>query len=125
MVILTDGGENASKLFKQFQIAEMIEELDKTGKWTFSFLGADLDATQASGSLNIHPENIISFSKENFAGMMHQMSSSIKRYDDLKSEGKFTSMLFDDIEEKDQRIEVPKIKEAPKKKSIFGYLFRK
>ncbi len=125
MVILTDGGENASKLFKQFQIAEMIEELDKTGKWTFSFLGADLDATQASGSLNIHPENIISFSKENFAGMMHQMSSSIKRYDDLKSEGKFTSMLFDDIEEKDQRIEVPKITEAPKKKSILGYLFKK
>jgi uncharacterized protein YegL len=119
MVILTDGGENASKFYTKFQVAEMIKELDKTGKWTFSFLGADLDATQASDSLNIHPENIISFSKENFAGMMHQMSSSIKRYDDLKSEGKFTSMLFDDIEDKDQR------NERPKNKSIFGYLFKK
>lgn len=125
MVILTDGGENASKLYKQFQIAEMIKELDKTGKWTFSFLGADLDASQASGSLNIHPENIISFSKENYAGMMDQMSSSIRKYENMKTSGQMTTMLFDDIEEKDQRIEVPKIKEAPKKKSIFGYLFKK
>jgi hypothetical protein len=97
----------------------MIKELDKTGKWTFSFLGADLDASQASDSLNIHPENIISFSKENYAGMMDQMSSSIRKYENMKSAGKMTSMLFDDIEEKDQR------NERPKKKSIFGYLFKK
>ena len=125
MVILTDGGENASKFYTQFQIAEMIKELDKTGKWTFSFLGADLDASQASGSLNIHPENIISFSKENYAGMMDQMSSSIRKYENMKSAGQMTTMLFDDIEEKDQRIEDPKITESPKKKSIFGYLFKK
>jgi uncharacterized protein YegL len=119
MVILTDGGENASKFYTQFQIAEMIKELDKTGRWTFSFLGADLDAAEASNNLNINQENIISFNKENYAGMMDQMSSSIRRYDILKSEGKMTSMLFDDIEEKDQR------KEKPKKNSIFGYLFKK
>jgi len=119
MVILTDGGENASKFYTQFQIAEKIKELDKTGRWTFSFLGADLDAAEASNNLNINQENIISFNKENYAGMMVQMSSSIRRYDILKSEGKMTSMLFDDIEEKDQR------KEKPKNKSIFGYLFKK
>ena len=65
MVILTDGGENASKFYTRNLIAEMIKELDATGKWTFSFLGADLDAVHASDSLNIRKENIISFSKEN------------------------------------------------------------
>ena len=44
MVIITDGGENASKFYTRHLIGEMIKELDATGKWTFSFLGAGLDA---------------------------------------------------------------------------------
>ena len=61
IVILTDGGENASKFYTRNLIAETIKELDATGKWTFSFLGADLDAVSASDNLNIRKENIISF----------------------------------------------------------------
>ena len=104
MVILTDGGENASKFYTRNLIAEMIKELDATGKWTFSFLGADLDAVHASDSLNIRKENIISFSKENYAGMMDKVSSSIRNYEYSKSAGNMKSDLFDDIEDKDQRL---------------------
>ena len=103
MVILTDGGENASKFYTRNLIAEMIKELDATSKWTFSFLGADLDAVQASDNLNIRKENIISFSKENYSGIMDQMSSSIRNYETMKSTGNMKSNLFDDIDEKDQR----------------------
>ena len=103
MVILTDGGENASKFYTRNLIAEMIKELDATSKWTFSFLGADLDAVQASDNLNIRKENIISFSKENYSGIMDQMSSSIRNYETMKSTGNMKSNLFDDIEDKDQR----------------------
>ena len=103
MVILTDGGENASKFYTRNLIAEMIKELDATGKWTFSFLGADLDAVQASDNLNIRRENIISFNKENYSGIMDQMSSSIRNYESMKSAGNMKSDLFDDIEDKDQR----------------------
>jgi uncharacterized protein YegL len=103
MVILTDGGENASKFYTRNLIAEMIKELDATGKWTFSFLGADLDAVQASDNLNILRENIISFNKENYSGIMDQMSSSIRNYETMKSTGNMKSNLFDDIDEKDQR----------------------
>jgi len=103
MVILTDGGENASKFYTRNLVAEMIKELDVTGKWTFSFLGADLDAVQASNNLNIRKENIISFSKENYSGIMNQMSSSIRNYENMKSAGNMKSNLFDDIEDKDQR----------------------
>ena len=104
MVILTDGGENASKFYTRNLIAEMIKELDTTGKWTFSFLGADLDAVQASDNLNIRRENIISFNKENYSGIMDQMSSSIRNYESMKSAGNMKSDLFDDIEDKDQRL---------------------
>jgi uncharacterized protein YegL len=103
MVILTDGGENASKFYTRNLISEMIKELDATGKWTFSFLGADLDAVQASDNLNIRRENIISFNKENYSGIMDQMSSSIRNYESMKSAGNMKSDLFDDIEDKDQR----------------------
>ena len=103
MVILTDGGENASKFYTRNLIAETIKELDATGKWTFSFLGADLDAVSASDNLNIRRENIISFSKGNYDKVMHQMSSSIRNYENMKSSGNMKSDLFDDIDEKDQR----------------------
>ena len=103
IVILTDGGENASKFYTRNLIAETIKELDETGKWTFSFLGADLDAVSASDNLNIRKENIISFSKGNYDKVMHQMSSSIRNYENMKSSGNMKSDLFDDIDEKDQR----------------------
>jgi uncharacterized protein YegL len=103
MVILTDGGENASKFYTRNLIAETIKELDSTGKWTFSFLGADLDAVSASNDLNIRRENVISFSKENYANMMSQMSNSIRNYENMKSAGIMKSDLFDDIDDKDQR----------------------
>ena len=103
IVILTDGGENASKFYTKNLIAETIKELDATGKWTFSFLGADLDAVSASDNLNIRRENIISFNKENYSGIMDQMSSSIRNYESMKSAGNMKSNLFDDIDEKDQR----------------------
>jgi uncharacterized protein YegL len=103
MVILTDGGENASRFYTRNRIADTIKELDVTGKWTFSFLGADLNALEASENINIREENIISFSKENYDGIMNQMSSSIRNYESMKNMGKMKSNLFDDIDEKDQR----------------------
>ena len=103
MVILTDGGENASKFYTRNLIAETIKELDATGKWTFSFLGADLDAVRASDNLNIRRVNNICFSEGNYDKVMQQMSSSIRNYENMKSSGNMKSDLFDDIDEKDQR----------------------
>jgi uncharacterized protein YegL len=103
MVILTDGGENASKFYTHNLVAERIKELDATGKWTFSFLGADLDATNSSDRLNIRRENVVSFSKSNYSSMMKQVSESISKYTSRKSKGQIINNLFDDISEKDQR----------------------
>ena len=103
MVILTDGGENASQFFQLKQLAGMIKELDESGKWTFSFLGADLDAVRASSNFNIRKENVISFSKRKFSAMMDQTNESIIQYEKRKAAGKRSSIFFDQIEDKDQR----------------------
>ena len=103
MIILTDGGENASKFYTRYRIGEMINELDATGKWTFSFLGAGLDAIKASENLNIRRENIMSYDKENICGMMDDMSESILKYEHAKIAGNLKSNLFDIFKEKDRR----------------------
>jgi len=103
MIILTDGGENASKFFTRFQIGEMIKELDSSGKWTFSFLGAGLDALSVSYNLNIRSENIMSYDKSDLYGMMGDMSESIRSYEQSKIAGNLKSNLFDIYEEKDKR----------------------
>jgi Mg-chelatase subunit ChlD len=52
VVILTDGLENASSEFTQSQIRERVKRLESTGRWTFAFIGANVDldqVTQATG----------------------------------------------------------------------------
>ena len=66
MVIITDGFENASRYFTYHMVAKKIANLDQTGKWTFSYLGADFDAIHTSKMMNIRKENAMNFSKKNF-----------------------------------------------------------
>ena len=56
VVIITDGGENASIDFNNKQINELIEDKKKSG-WTFIFLGANQDAIAVGGSLGISANN--------------------------------------------------------------------
>ena len=103
VVVLTDGGENASKFYTRPLIAEMIKDLDATGKWTFSFLGADFDAVRASQDLNIRRENIMSFDKRHYSSMMADMSDSIVEYERQKQSGNMKKDLFDMFKKKDRR----------------------
>jgi hypothetical protein len=103
MVIITDGAENASRLYTYHEVAKMIKELDNTGKWTFSLLGADLDAIHTSQMLNIRRENTMSFSKSDYAGMMNDVSDSIRSYAESKTNGNTKNNIFDIFEKKDRR----------------------
>ena len=64
VVILTDGHENASKYFTLQSIRERIAQLEATGKWTFSFIGATLDAVNVAEKMNISASNSFSFDKK-------------------------------------------------------------
>lgn len=51
-VIITDGGENASKEFKYASVKDLIEARKKEG-WEFLFLGANIDAPTVAGQMGI------------------------------------------------------------------------
>ena len=62
--VLTDGMENASKTFKNSDIAQMVKKAEKAG-WSFTFIGADIDAFGVSGSLGFRQDNTLQFDKKN------------------------------------------------------------
>lgn len=53
--IMTDGYENSSREWNQKSLSKLINELEKSGNWTFTFLGANQDSwdtAQAMGFKN-------------------------------------------------------------------------
>ena len=88
IVILTDGEENASKFYTLKDIKAMISRLQETGKWTFSFLGANLDSVEVAESMSIKRQNSAVYSKANMEdGIFSKLSSSMDSYLDKKRKG--------------------------------------
>jgi len=95
IVILTDGYENASKLFKLEDIRKEISRLEETGKWTFSFIGASLDAVDVAASMAIKRQNSFMFEKSNMkSGLFDKLSHSMENYMDKKRKGKNLGDFF-------------------------------
>jgi len=88
VVIITDGYENSSRVFTHPQIACMIHELEQTGRWTFSYLGATLDAVDIAESLSIKRENSISFSISDMAYTSQKLADRLEDYVADKEKGK-------------------------------------
>jgi hypothetical protein len=88
VVIITDGYENSSRQFDLAQIKSMIRELEATGKWTFSYLGATLDAVRIAANLNIQHQNSISFDKCSMLDTFNILGESMDNYLKEKREGK-------------------------------------
>lgn len=103
MVILTDGMENASREFTYHNIANTIKTLEQTEKWTFTFLGADIDAIHTSKMLNIREENVVSFNKGDMSEMMNELSNGMRHYSQSKAVGITKKDFLDFIVKKDRR----------------------
>ena len=97
IVILTDGYENASRMFTLDSIRTMISRLEETGNWTFSFIGATLDAVDVAKELAIKAHNSFSFDKSEMSSKVWtKLNNSMTSYFDKKSKGKNTNNLFED-----------------------------
>ena len=86
VVIFTDGYENASRLFTHSQVSSMIADLESTGKWTFSYIGATLDAVEIAITLNIKQKNAMHFSVNDSRRMYNKLHSSLEKYISHKSD---------------------------------------
>jgi len=61
--IVTDGLENASKIYSKSQIKELITNLTNKG-WEFQFFGANMDSFSEAGGLGIDSGNAMNWSHE-------------------------------------------------------------
>jgi hypothetical protein len=97
VVVLTDGYENSSRLFNLEQVRSLIRELEATGKWTFSFIGATLDAVDVAKQMAFKAQNSYSFDKSSMKGeVWDKLSGSMQGYFSKKRSGKDLSNLFDE-----------------------------
>jgi hypothetical protein len=94
MLILTDGQENSSQFFTFRQIAQEIERLKATEKWTFSFMGADIDAWDLASRLNIERNEVISFRKQSLNVEMENVKSHFSVYMEEKNKGEMKPAFF-------------------------------
>ena len=97
VVILTDGYENASRMFSLADVRAMISRLEETGRWTFSFIGATLDAMDVAEKMAIKRNNSYSFIKEEMSTeVWDKLSDSMHHYMNKKVSGKNLDNLFEE-----------------------------
>lgn len=80
VVIITDGEENSSREFDGSKVKSMIEELQATNRWTFTFVGANIDSISTASRYGIDVKNVMQFSADELSNqkVYKSMSKSFK-----------------------------------------------
>ncbi len=103
VVIITDGEENSSREFDGRKIKSMIEELQSTGRWTFTFVGANIDSISTASRYGIDTKNVMQFSADELSNkkVYASMAKSFKARAMSMDAGKYQSDTFLSDEDKD------------------------
>jgi len=95
VIILTDGYENSSRNFRLVDIKRMIARLEETGKWTFSFIGATLDAVEVAVQMDIKARNSFAFTKETMKEeVWDKVNHSVRTYANKRRTGENLDDLY-------------------------------
>ena len=86
VVIVTDGQENASREYRKAQLKQLIEARQQTGKWSFLYLGANVDAFAEAGEIGILGANSAGYtsSRRGTSALYRTLSSNVR---DMRSSG--------------------------------------
>lgn len=105
IVIVSDGHENNSKEYKQDAIKELIEGVQKTNKWTFTFLGTNQDMVTTAEQYSIPIANTLYYNNtgKGMAAGYHTHNIGTSSYFNARSKGKTSVDDFysDNSEEKE------------------------
>jgi hypothetical protein len=93
IVIMTDGQENSSHTYSTDEIKTLISAAEKM-EWTFTFLGANIDAFAASSALGMGAHNTLQYSTQNMKGTMSSLSGSVASMRTSKSMGMSTAEMY-------------------------------
>jgi hypothetical protein len=103
VVIITDGEENSSIEFDGKKIKSMIEELQETKNWTFTFVGANIDSISTAKNYGINVNNVMQFSADEISNkkVYRSMSKSFKIRAMSMDDGSYKSDVFLSEDDKD------------------------
>jgi len=76
LIILTDGEENASRMYTKAHIKDLMEQKRKDG-WTIMYLGANQDAFAEAGSIGIAAANTLNFDRSRTPEAFRSLSQAV------------------------------------------------
>ena len=104
VIVISDGEENNSSKFNADKIAELISSCEKTGRWTFSYVGANQDLKVVSQDLNININNTLAFmaTADGYQKGSGQLTGSLGRWYGSRNAGarSVNNMFVDDPQNK-------------------------
>ena len=114
-VIITDGHENASVKFNQQRVKSMVEELEGTDRWTFTFLAANQNPLEtAVAQMSMKVGNVMAFNatEDGMTSASTSMSYSTSSYmADRKMGETKTDTFYKTDDGKDEGEEIGKEKD--------------
>ena len=78
IMVLTDGFENASRIFSSGALRLLIDKLTEKG-WEFRFVGADIDPLAVSRDIGMDPVRVRRFAKDEMMEVTAYMSAEVDR----------------------------------------------
>lgn len=93
ITIMTDGEENQSRRFNNEQIKAMVKTAE-AADWTFTFLGANIDAFSVGSTFGMSASNSVNYSTANMGATMASVSASTSRMRAAKIAGVSTAELY-------------------------------
>lgn len=98
LIVVSDGKENHSREWSADNISDKVTELQNTGRWTFVFLGANVELSEVEGDLNFQPGNTAAF-VANSTGVQKlgsSMAGATASYMSVRSAGGTQSEAYGD-----------------------------
>jgi len=111
ILIMTDGQENSSREYTQSSVQDLIKKYKERDKWSFLFIGANIDTIATGGSMGVTLGNTMSYSgsdrgvKMAFANMSGSVSKLRSMNTNSRSYAKdLDNLLADNGVEKDETL---------------------
>ena len=98
VIIITDGLENHSREYTRQKIQSMIRAREQSGRWTFIYLGANIDSFAEAGSIGISMANTANY-KQTREGVYAMYAAASAGVSNMRASGAMTANLGGDIAE--------------------------
>jgi uncharacterized protein YegL len=90
-VIITDGDENSSKIFKKDQILQMVTHQTDVYNWDFVYIGANQDVIASGSGIGISSNNTLGYVSDSWGtqGAFTKLSDDMVSYRGATTKGAF------------------------------------